>query len=86
MRKVIITSVLKGFDQKNHFFYAWSRFKFNNLGIMALGTNLIFYASVAKGLKLKVRKFWGLIPTFVGIKTGEKLTGWAFLLPLPYPE
>ena len=31
-----------------------------------------FYASVAKGLKLKVRKFWGLIPTFVEV-TGEKL-------------
>ena len=23
------------------------------------------YASLAKGLKLKVRKFWGLIPTFI---------------------
>ena len=23
-----------------------------------------FYTSVAKGLKLKVRKFWGLIPAF----------------------
>ena len=52
---------------------------------MALGTNLIFYTSMAKGLKLKVRKFWDLIPTIVGIKTGEKLVGWAFLLP-PHPE
>ena len=26
--------------------------------------------SVAKGLKLKVRKFWGLIPTFAEV-TGE---------------
>ena len=26
---------------------------------------LKLYTSVAKGLKLKVRKFWGLIPTFV---------------------
>ena len=31
---------------------------------------LKFYNSVAKGLKLKVRKFWGLIPTFVKV-TGE---------------
>ena len=31
-----------------------------------------FYTSVAKVLKLKVRKFWGLIPTFVEV-TGEKL-------------
>ena len=31
-----------------------------------------FYTSVAKGLKLKARKFWRLIPTFVEV-TGEKL-------------
>ena len=36
-----------------------------------LGMALKFYTSVAKGLKLKIRKFWGLIPTFVGV-TGEK--------------
>ena len=34
--------------------------------------NLKFYTSVAKGLKLKVRKFWGLITTLVEV-TGEKL-------------
>ena len=39
---------------------------------MALGLNLNFYASVAKGLKLKVRKFLGLILTFVEVP-GEKL-------------
>ena len=44
---------------------------------LALGTNLIFYISVAKGLKVKVRKFWGIIPTFVEI-TGEKLVGGPF--------
>ena len=54
-------------------FDRWSRFKFNNLEL-ALGTNLKFYNSVAKGLKLKVRKFWGLTPTFVEV-TGEKLVG-----------
>ena len=35
-------------------------------------TNLKFYTSVVKGLKLKVRKFLGLIPKFVE-NTGEKL-------------
>ena len=29
---------------------------------------LKFYTSVEKGLKLKVRKIWELIPTFVEIK------------------
>ena len=37
---------------------------------------------MAKGLKLKVKKFWGLIPTFVEV-TGEKLVGMAFLPSLP---
>ena len=57
--------------RKTAFFEGWSWFKFNNLGL-TLGTNLKFYTSVAKGLKLKVRKFWGLIPMFAEV-TGEKL-------------
>ena len=32
--------------------------KFNNLGL-AIGMALKFYASLAKGLKLKVKKCWG---------------------------
>ena len=36
----------------------------NNLGL-APGMALRFYTSVAKGLKPKVGKFCGLIPTFV---------------------
>ena len=89
MRKVITISILWGFDltisilwgfdQKNHFFGRWSWFKFNNLGLV-LGRNLQFYTSVAKRLKLKLRKFWGLIPTFVEI-IGKKLVGGAFLPP-----
>ena len=59
--------------RKTAFFEGWSWFKFNNFG-MALGTNLKFYTSVANGLKLKGRKFCGLIPTFVEV-TGEKLVG-----------
>ena len=73
LRKVIITSILWGFNQKNRFFDGWSWFKFNNLGLAA-GKNLKFCASVAKGLKLKVRKFWWTNPTFVEV-TGEKLVG-----------
>ena len=85
MREVIINSILYGFDQKNHFFEEWSWFKFNNLGL-ALGTNLNFCISVAKGLKLKVRKFLRLIPTFIEV-TGGKLVGGAFAPPpLPNPE
>ena len=40
-----------------------------------------FYTSVAKGLKLKVRKFWGLIRKFVEV-TEETLVGGAFLPPI----
>ena len=57
--------------KKITFFEGCSWFKFDNYGL-ALGTNLKFYTSVGKGLKLNVRKFWGLIPIFVEV-TGEKL-------------
>ena len=80
MREVIITSILSGFDQK-YFFKEWSWFKLNNLGL-ALDMALKFYTIVAKRLKLKVRKFWGLIPRFVEV-TGEKLIGGLFDLPTP---
>ena len=65
--------------RKITFFEGWSWFKFNNLGL-ALDTNLKFCTSVVKGLKLKVKKFWGPTPTFVEV-TGEKLVGGAFLPP-----
>ena len=61
------------------FFEGWSWFKFNNLGL-PLGTNLKFCTSQAKGLKLKIRTFWGPNPTFVEV-TGEKQVGEAFLAP-----
>ena len=48
---------------------------------LAPGIALTFYSSVAKGLKLKVRKFWELIPTFVEV-TKEKLVGGLFV-PCP---
>ena len=63
----------KDLTRKTTFFEGWSWFKFNNLGL-ALRATLKFSISMAKGLKLKVRKFWGLISTFVEV-TGEKLIG-----------
>ena len=43
---------------------------------------LTFYNRVAKGLKLNVRKFCGLSPTFVEVK-GEKLVGGDLFCPPP---
>ena len=66
------------------FFERWSSFKFNDFGL-ALGMDLRFYTSVAKGLKVKSRKVLGLTPTFVEV-TAEKLVGEAILVnPLPPP-
>ena len=42
----------------------------------------IFYTSEAKRLKLKVRKFWGLIPTSVEVE-GQKLIEGPFWAPHP---
>ena len=61
----------KDLTRKTAFFEGWSWFKFNNLGL-ALDTNLKFYTSVVKGLKLKFRKFGGLVSTLVEV-TGENL-------------
>ena len=68
--------------RKITFFEGWSWFKFKNLGL-ALGTSFKFCDSVANGLKLKVRKFWGPNPTFVEV-TGKTGRG-AFLPPTPPP-
>ena len=65
---------------KKHFFKGWSWFKFNNL-VQALDASLKVYTSVAKRLKLKVKKFLRLIPTFPEV-TEEKVVGGTFL-PLP---
>ena len=74
----------KDLTRKTAFLEGCSWFKFNSLGL-ALGTNLKFYTSVAKELKLKVRRFWGLIRTFVEI-TGEKLVRGGLFGPTNHPE
>ena len=71
--KLLQPHFYKDLTRKAAFFEEWSWFKFNNL-VVALGANLKCYTSLAKGLKLKVRKFLGLILTFVEV-TGEKLVG-----------
>ena len=55
MRKVIITSILQGIDQKNRYFEGWSWLKFNNLGLV-LGKNLTFYSNVIKRFKTDCQK------------------------------
>ena len=55
---------MKIWPEKPIYFEGGSWFNFNNLGV-ALGMVLNFYTSVAKGLKLKLRKFLGLNRTFV---------------------
>ena len=74
MRKLIITSILLVFDRKNYFFDGWSWFQFNNF---AQGMALKLYTSVAKGLKLKFRRFRRLIPTIVEV-TVENWQGGPF--------
>ena len=49
---------------------------------LALGMALKCYTSATKVLKLKVRKFQGLVLTFVEV-TGEKLVGGIFSAPNP---
>ena len=69
--KLLQPQFYKDLTKKTAFFEGWSLRKFNNLRLTP-GTNLKFYASVAKVLKLKVRRFLGLVPTFE-VVTGENL-------------
>ena len=59
--------------EKPVFFEGLAWYKFNKLGL-ALVMALKFYISLAKGLKLKVRKFFGLFHTFTE-DTREKVEG-----------
>ena len=85
-KKLSQPQLYKDLTRKTAFFEGWSWLKFNNLGL-ALGTNLKFNTSLSKGLKLKVRKFWGLIPAFAEI-TQEKLERGSHFSPtsLSHPE
>ena len=55
---------------------------FNNLGL-ALAANLRLCTSVAIGLKLKVRKFWGPNHTFVEVPGGKLVGGQSPPPPVP---
>ena len=66
----------KDLIKKTMFFEGLSWLKLNNLGL-TLNVALKLSNGVAKGLKLKVRKFWRLIPTLVEI-TGKNLVGGFF--------
>ena len=56
---------------------------FNNLEL-TLGTNLKFYTSVGKCLKLKVRMFWWLIPTFSEVTEAKLVGGGGGLFKNPF--
>ena len=68
-RKVIQDLVLQDFEQKNHFlFERWSWFKFINFGTgsrLKTGSGIKVIRQYGMQLKIKVRKIWGLIPSFV---------------------
>ena len=65
----------KGILTRNtNFFEVWSWCKFNNLGLTQ-GVALKFFISMAKVWKLKVRKLWGLILTFVEIMGWKPVEG-----------
>ena len=82
MREVTITSILWGFDQNKRFFEGWCWFKFNNLRL-ALGMTFKFYASMVKGLKLKVKRFGGV--TSYVCRSYRRETGRGTFLPPPPP-
>ena len=71
MREVIITSILGEFDQKKTIFWGvflvqvqW--FKTGTwYGLVII--ILKFNTKLAETLKLKVRKFWKLIPIYLGV-------------------
>ena len=67
-------------NRKPNFFEGCPWFKFTNLGLV-VGKGLKSYISVTKSLKVKARKFWVLMSTFVEVK-GEKLVERAFV-PMP---
>ena len=56
---------------------------------MIVGMALKFYAIDAKGLKLKLKKFWGLILMFVAVMGGRLVWGGGgggAIFGSPHPE
>ena len=78
VREVIMTSILYGFDQKFWpiLVWPWNLYQFGK-SVKTINTSMV------KALKLKVRKFSGLILTFVEV-TGEKLVGGPFCPTHPH--
>ena len=58
MTEVITTSIFKDLTRKIALSEGGSGFKFNNFGL-AIGTNLKFYTSVIKELKINSENFGG---------------------------
>ena len=75
MREIITTSILKEFNQKKQF-CGEVLLQLRKI-VLALGIDLKFYTSVENELKVKIRKFWGVIFTFLNI-IGKKLVAEAF--------
>ena len=76
--EVIITLILEGIDQNKQYFEGCFWFKFNNLGL-ALDMVLKFNTNVVKGSKLKVRRFWELIPILVEVIREKLVRGFSTL-------
>ena len=79
----VYDAIISVHDINNNVFFSRERFwfKLNNLGL-TLSLAMKFYANMAKELKLKVRKFQGLIPTFIEVR-GEKLVRESFCSTSP---
>ena len=85
MREVIITSISKGFGQKNHFIWGVALVQIKYSGTASRYGLEILHQCVEKGLTLKMRQIWRLIPTFVEFK-GEicKTDRGDFCFPCPH--
>ena len=66
LREKFNLNFIRILPKKPNYFEDYSWLKFINLGL-ALGMTLKFYTSVTKGLKLKVKRVWRLIPTFIEV-------------------
>ena len=84
VREVTIISILKDLTRKTTFFDEWSWFKFSIIWDGHNNLVLRSYTNASKMLKLKVKKFWRLNPTFVEL-AGEKMIGREGF-PLPHSE